>query len=370
MMVNKCFLLCISLMIIFGGNVTLSAQTDDIVRLAYLKSDENGVAQIFITDPNNLESRQQITDVSGGVSDFDISTDGQFIAYSARDDRQMVADIYLLELATNEVRKLTDCSASSDSCFNPVFSPLGDKIAFVYQDTPSIALETTLIYIWLIDLTENTVAPLSDDEPIFGIKPVWSPDGEHLAFFDLADSNVTVYTFADESFRFFPSAIPEDIIFSPDATQIAYLAMIYDEDVHNAPYTEIWLTTIADGTRHPVGRTDPNHRNGFMAWRPNSTQIALSQGYLENGDETFGRQIYLYDTQTNILSPLVVNKQYESHFFTWDMTGEYLAMQRWQVLGNNGLSISGPLLEVWIYEMSTARLIKIDDDARNPQWLP
>ncbi|HRF93588.1 MAG TPA: hypothetical protein PLZ51_00270, partial [Aggregatilineales bacterium] len=115
------------------------------------------------------ESRRQITDVSGGVSDFDISPDGQFIAYSARDGGRMVGDIYLLELATTVVRQLTDCSASSDHCFNPVFSPLGDKIAFVYQDTPPIGLETTLTYIWLIDLTENTVAPLLDGEqPTFG----------------------------------------------------------------------------------------------------------------------------------------------------------------------------------------------------------
>ncbi|HRF93589.1 MAG TPA: hypothetical protein PLZ51_00275, partial [Aggregatilineales bacterium] len=198
------------------------------------------------------------------------------------------------------------------------------------------------------------------------------PNGEHLAFFDLADANLVVYTLADESFRFFPSAIPEDIIFSPDATKIAYLAASYDEDVHNAPYAEIWLITLADGTRHPypVGRTDPNQRNGSLAWRPNSTQFALSQGYLENGDETYSKQIYLYDTETNTLSPLVVNKQYNSHFFTWDMTGEYLAMQRWQVLDDNGLYTSGVLTEVWIYEMSTAHLIKIDDDARNPRWLP
>nr|MCU0481620.1 hypothetical protein [Anaerolineae bacterium] len=117
--------------------------------------------------------------------------------------------------------------------------------------------------------------------------------------------------------------------------------------------------------------TDPSEMTDDQtaAWRPNSQDIAIGRRYMDER-YTRGAQIYLMDSRTLETEPLLIDPRYASGFFVWDEAGERLVMQRFQQIGDDGLPYTQGTTEVWVYELATERLIKVDENARNPRWLP
>ena len=88
-----------------------------------------------------------------------LSPDGRHLAYNGRDEQ-----IWLLDVESGDRERLTDLPAA---CFNPVWSPDGQRLA----------VETVAGNLVAVEVASRQVFPLGA-----GSQPCWAPDGRHVIF--------------------------------------------------------------------------------------------------------------------------------------------------------------------------------------------
>lgn len=344
-------------------------------RLAYLKiTGGSGRYQVWIADPASPEDAEQVTNANYGVFDYDVSPDGDSIVYSERDFDSGIADLKLLDLHSGNVRQLTNCIMEDSDCDAPVFHPDGSIIAYQRQSlNTDLGMGVGSIRIWLLDISTEppTTYPLFSEAEIVGYTPIWSADGSHIAFYDLVNQGILVFDFTasetegDQPLKFVPTQMGVVGSLSPDGSQ-----MIFPEMLLGGGQSRSFLQ-LADLT-NGVFETlfDPNEPTDDQqtAWSPDGRYIALGRRYWDER-YTIGAQIYLLDMQDRSVSPLIVDPGYSNSMFVWDARGENLALQRFAQLQPTDPRYGTNTTEVWTYSLESRRLVKIDENARNPKWV-
>ena len=105
--------------------------------------------------------------------------DGHAIAFTGM--TQGLTDLYIYDLATSNVRRLTDDAYAE---LQPAWSPDGKQLAFV-TDRFSTNLSSLAIgpyRIALLDIDSGTITPLPAFSDASHLNPQWSPDGTLLYF--------------------------------------------------------------------------------------------------------------------------------------------------------------------------------------------
>jgi Tol biopolymer transport system component len=342
--------------------------------VAYLSPTSGDVPNIWLAPLNDPSQAQQITFSKMGIYDFDVSLDGRWIAYSMRDEEKRMRDIYSLDLQTGNVKQLSFCANESAECYTPAFHPDSTALAYIRS-----AVDETTGYgaprIWLSDLSNGTIRSLANDSQLIGHSPQWSLDGNTIAFFssDLSNPGVMVYNFnpqisEDTSVNFIPAQNGSVGSLSPNG-----LRLIFPDMVNRGlqVYTHL---KIADFSQNPPSfrnLTEPNDPIDDIAvqWHPNGTRATLIRRYTDER-WTQGYQLYDIDVETGQLIPLLVDEHYSHHFFTWDLTGENLLMQRLPLLLEDGSVNAQARPEIWVLNAETGQLTKIAESAYFPRWVP
>lgn len=117
----------------------------------------------------------QLPRSSQSAASYDISPDGQYIAFNADSQRDGVnpqMDIFLAEIGSDEARNLTADNPAPDS--NPMFSPDGQTLAYQTQSIVGFYADTANLV--LVDLDDHSQRLLTADwdRSVSGL--VWTPD--------------------------------------------------------------------------------------------------------------------------------------------------------------------------------------------------
>jgi hypothetical protein len=134
---------------------------------------------------------------------------------------------------TNEVSLISGSFSRNggplSQLWSPVWSPDGNKLAFAGQtvtDTgssssaePASAPAEGSTGIYLINVDGTDLCKLTSTEEVLGHRPVWSPDGERIAFYDKDTTNVIN---TDGSGRE-PLAGGASAAWSPDGQKVAFI---------------------------------------------------------------------------------------------------------------------------------------------------
>lgn len=338
-------------------------------RVAYLAPSDAVPQNVWIADPADPASAQQLTFSPSNVLNFDISPDSTRLAFAERNSETGTSDIKLLDLQSGALQQLTNCPESD--CDTPVWRPDGQMIAYqrVDYNTGLDALGASPTRVWLLDLTAipATTRPLFADTQLLGYAPQWSADGARIAVFDNNSRGILVYDFNDDSTVLIPTqAGGGDISLSPDGARVVFPRLIVEG---TEARSNLQMADLASGA--VVDLTSPDERldDTQSDWNPDGVRLALARRYLDER-YTRTRQLYLLDTATGELTPLIADPRYFNGFFSWDPQGVRLVIQRFPELTADGQLNSSGRPEVWTYNLDSGALTLIAENAYLPRWAP
>ena len=213
----------------------------------------------------------------------------------------------MISFETSSAVIISDLTRLSDAkgCA-PSFSPDGRKVAFGDG-----------FDIWMIDVDNTNLTPLTADPTSFDWTASWSPDGKKIAFMSSRAGNFDIWTIdtdrtnltqltTDPSDEGYPS-------WSPDGKKIAF-------NSGRSGNWDIWILDLENGnltqlTTHP--------KNDMQAaWSPDEKKIAFAS-YRGSKIDT---DIYVIDVDGRNLIQLTTDPADDDHP-TWSPDGKWIAFR-------------------------------------------
>ena len=206
-----------------GGNkkrLTKSPDGDSMViwspdgKIIFLRTKEY-VSHFYIMDADG-SNQKQLLNIPGLGRCYDpvLSPDGKKVVFSSK--RSGNEDIYVIEIGESTPQRLTDDHLND---FHPVWSPDGEMIAF----GRGVSFGTSEIYTMNAD--GSSPRKLIDDVP-WNVHLAWAPDGTSIAFDSERDGNYEIYVITIDGKTL--ERLTEDAakdqhpVWSPDGTKILY----------------------------------------------------------------------------------------------------------------------------------------------------
>ena len=340
-------------------------------RVAYLFPANATPQNVWIADPAEPGNGEQITFSPSGVLNFDISPDGTKLAFAERSTSTGTSDIKLLDLETGALTQLTNCPDSD--CNSPVWRPDGNMLAYHRVDLNSELsdLGVSPTRVWLVDMstTPPTNRPLFADSQLLGYSPQWSADGSRISVYDNNSVGILVYDFSDGSLLVVPTRNGgSDVALSPDGRRIIFPFLIIDQSGGGARNTLRIADLESEEITDLTSPADPID-DATTAWHPDGRYVALARRYTDER-YTRTRQLYLLDTESSEVQPLIEEERYYNGFFSWDPQGEQLVVQRFPELTETGEMNSTGTPEIWTYDMETEQLTQVVENGYLPRWVP
>ena len=263
---------------------------------------------------------------------------GDRIAYVS--DRDGDYEIYIHDLDTGQVEQITDNTRHD---LRPVWSPDGDRIAYVNDG------------LYVYDLDTGHVEQITDStsrEPW----PVWFPDGDRIAYvsdglyvYDLDTGHVE--QIIDNA------RVDGRPVWSPDGDRIAYVS------------DGLYVYDFGIGHVEQINDPDDGWVTGQPVWSPDGGRIAYQSGW------EGGRVIYVYDVGTGGVEGI----PWSGHSWdpVWSPDGGRIAyVNRWDVRWDADGEFIVPGSERYghyVYDLGTGRVEQITDNASDdgrPVWAP
>jgi WD40 repeat protein len=267
--------------------------------------DRSDFAILFAVDPaggharkvldTDCPSHPEMTTSCGhmSVTSVDWSPDGTRLAFvlSGTPTNAGVEGIYVMEMETEKVRRLTRCTNACLAQDDLDWSPDGSRIAYTESDLdncprPSDTYDGVchLLYSMASDGTDREMIPTGS--VVDPVDPSWSPDGSSIVFSARVGEGWFVYTIAldgSEPIRLagdLPSPRPTQPAWSPDGATIAFVTG-HDQE-NGLPFT-LW-SMGADGSERRrlydsccmIGGAGYGVQG--PVWSPDGTQILVFQG--------------------------------------------------------------------------------------------
>lgn len=326
-----------------------------------------GLRQLFVVSPDSAPSNngappRQLTDHPHGVWDYAVHPLGEGIVYSVlRQDGG--ADLWRMDRDGQAQRLLLACPEAA--CLNPAWSPDGAQLAYERRELRAAApnLDPEAGRIWLLDLERGDERPLfAYDVPLHS--PVWSPEGDRLAYVSPMLPGVEVYNLQTEALQQFPNewgAVPG---WSPDG---AHLVMPEFVLAGESLVARLVRVDLAGEALSDISGEDELVKDEGPAWSPGGGWIAFGRQFLDGERWTPGRQIWLTRPDASEAYGLPAEPLADRFALAWRPDGGALAYARTD-LSQGPQPV--PDVSVWLFDFVRGEPVQLAGDAVLPKWLP
>lgn len=346
-------------------------------RLAFLYP-SYGPANIFYHNPLTGQI-DPLTNVFSGVLDFDVSPDGSWVYYSAR-NTQGGSDLYRISLSMKNVAQTgtpaptfiqpeTVLSCPQAQCSAVDLSPDGDFLAFERSELAASG-QTAPTRVWILPLAEPGEPSLAGNPDHQTLLPSWSPKGL-LTFYDTNDAAfVVIQPGVGERARF-PNQTGQPGDWQPDGTVYAAAEILFLDPGGSS--TLVDLERLADShlLLYPLdgGQTQDltlieGIEDASPAFSPDGTYLAFGRKFLDLRQWTPGRQLWLRRLSDGEERPLTNDPLYNHYDFAWSPASDRLAFVRF-----NQSTLTQPP-EVWTIDPQSGQATQIITAGYAPQWIP
>lgn len=333
--------------------------------IAFLAPASSAPANIHLLDPAAPAQTIPLTSGATGVYDFAVSPDGRQIAFSEYRAGGGI-DLRLLDRATGQISTLVACAP--DDCTAPAWSPDGMRLA--YERTPVTPGRGNIrpTRVWVLDLAGATPvdAPLFEDEALYTVGPLWSPDGTRLASYDLQNSGIVIHDLTGGVDAFLPTLQGGTGAFSPDSSRLAYLDIVFVSET--ALYTHIRVADLQTGQITALSAPEAPVDDARLLWTSDGMALVVGRRLMDEG-YTPGHQLYLVAASNGDAKPLAVDPAYATGAFAWEPAGTRLVIQRFPAVAS---PVAGREARpsLWVLDTATGQISKLVADAFLPQWVP
>jgi ABC-type nickel/cobalt efflux system permease component RcnA/Tol biopolymer transport system component len=318
-------------------------------QVLYLAEDETKVTRLFIAGFNKATSRP-ITQSANGVIDYALSPHETHAAYIIQTE-DLLNEIRLVDLASGEDRKITDCGDAV--CSQPVWSPDGNR--FVYERMSlSDDNATGLGTLWWVDLETGEARPVFQESQLPGANPRWSPDGKWISY--AAPESVRLYNLESGESHVIKSVLGSAAQWSPDSASVSYRDVIIKD---NQFVTQLFVYELA--SRKPVNiLPDAGFENILAAWSPDGRRMAVVRRDLSAAR---GDQIWIIHADGSESRPLTDTPAALHGSLNWSPDGKYLLCDVYALE-------SAPLRSsLQVIEVDSGELTDLGIYGYNPAWL-
>ena len=326
-------------------------------QVAYLASINNNI-QLWAVDAQG-KSAHRIGNFNKAIFDFDAAPNGEFLVFSALNDKQG-ADLWYIDRNGDSLRLLVLCGA--DRCTSPTISPDSQQVAYTREAAPITPnMPTGAPRTWVLNIQSGENRPLYSDPQIIGFGPGWSPDGKYITSYDGVQEVIRVVSIATGEQFTLPSATGgEAPTWSPDSKSILFTDETSSPDGSNS-WTVIKMANITTGDISIwIGKNDPqDYQYGELAWAPNPDEIIIglklppdftSRGLLLVQPNNPGGPVVAHDPQFVYQTPI------------WNPWGNEVLFQEEMITGQHTTNVA-----IWETGMSQPRVVA---QGTWPHWLP
>lgn len=329
-------------------------------RAVYLAPADEFAQNLYMTDLQTGEENQ-LTASEYGVEGFAVSPDGSKIAYT-QSEQDRSANIWILDLITQTTYPITNCIDAR--CSAPSWKPDATQIAYQREDyNMGTGIGRSTSRAWIVDLNTLQTQLLFADTQILGVSPTWSPTGQAIAVFDASIPGIRIHDYSTGEDLFIETV--QEIVgwWSPDGQTLIYPVLVRGRSGSQF-YSQLERAALDTGSIIRVsGPEDAPVEDGEGVWSPDGQRVAVTRSYLDDR-YTLGKQIYLLDVKTGEVEPLVVDSSYYHAGLHWDSSGQRLVFQRYP------LQQADARPSIWVYDLATAQLQHVAENAMVPQWIP
>lgn len=205
------------------------------------------------------------------IADYQWSADGSKVLIFTNTKRSWrthtLGDYWVLDRNSNELRQLGGNAPESTLQFAK-FNPQGDKVAYVMQNN-----------IYVQDLTDFNITPITTDGDEFIVNGTfdwvneeefflrdgfrWSPDGKHIAYWQLNTEGTPLFTMINNTDELYPTLKQFPY---PKVGEVNASMRIGVVDANGGDTT--WMQTPGDPRQHYLVR---------MQWAGNNQQLLIQQ---------------------------------------------------------------------------------------------
>ncbi len=356
-------------------------------RLAYLYP-SSGPANIYALSPSTSQTAP-LTDLPGGVQDFQVNASGNALYYSIRDG-QTGSQVYRLDLAepeggtppkgTNPAEKpalVLDCPQAL--CESLAVSPDEKYLAYERMALPG-AGEPGFPQVWLLPLelassagpgtpAPTQAAPKPAGNPIHQtLQPAWSAEGL-LVFYDKNDEALIMVDANGNERARFTNLTGQPGAWSPNGQSFIAPEIIVPAisssitGLEQLSSSHLIVYAWQDSSAHDL-TPGAELEDAEPAFSPDGATLAFARKYLDVKSWTPGRQIWLKKMGSGEAHQLTNDPNYNHFDFAWSPNGDQLAYMRF----NQTAQTEPP--EIWLTSLSTGQSARLVTGGYSPQWIP
>jgi Tol biopolymer transport system component len=240
--------------------------------------------------------------------------------------------IYLMNSDGSAKQRITN---TAEGACQPAWSPDGESLAFISPCTSNQEIYPGSTIFWI---------NISEPERVFNLPftpggdfdPVWSPDGNQIAFTSLRDFNraqIYVYDFEDNEFTSLSANTVRDNqpAWSPDGKLIAFIT------TRRGPY-QIWIMDNQGGNPTIISRSG-SAKNSHPVWSPDGRIILFTQSELPGGVPWL---VWMLANEGNTIEYRLVQEVIPMREASYSPDGNWIAFESWPAGSNHDIYIMGP----------------------------
>jgi Tol biopolymer transport system component len=322
--------------------------------------------------------REQLTNSSYGVHDFEVNDAGTGILYSElREDES--TNLKLLDLILGEDHLLYSCPPGW-RCQAADLSPDEKRIAFerlALQEGAGGQWVLGSPQVWLAEIEPETKAmPIGSGNHVTS-EPHWSPQGL-LAYHDASLKEILISEFRNTTRPVLLTSIPSELgdvgAWSPEGDYLLFPEIVIlegtfelNEDTGDAfplYYSHLYrFSRIAD-LIIDLSRPDGDLvEDSSPAYSPDGNWIAFTRRYLEGDRWSQGRQLWIMRTDGSQQRQLTSAPSYNHLSLAWGYDSRRLAYVRTDQLDLT----QSP--QVWVYDLESESAQALVKGGYLPQWI-